>query len=143
MGIRTLVSNLKTHINMKLQITVLFALVAAAAAAKLPMDQYKQQAMAARDNAQSKMADADANAQNMLSQNNIDFDVQSQVDSAMNAFKQNIEAQDFQGQANAAVNNAKKQMNQALKGIENKKLRNNLKNLFTSLQAEASKRWLT
>merc|ERR1712127_445095 len=129
MGIRTLVSNLKTHINMKLQITVLFALVAAAAAAKLPMDQYKQQAMAARDNAQNK-----------LSQNNIDFDVQDQVDSAMTALKQNIEAQDFQGQANVAVKNAKKQMNQALQGIENQKLRKNLKNLFATLQAEASKK---
>merc|ERR1711957_580759 len=99
MGIRTLASNLKTHINMKFQITVLFALVAAAAAAKLPMGEYKQQAMAARDNAQNKMADAVANAQNMLSQNNIDFDVQNQVDSAMTAFKQNIAAQNYQAKA--------------------------------------------
>merc|ERR1712127_14122 len=105
MGIRTLVSNLKTHINMKFQITVLFALVAAAAAAKLPMDQYKQQAMAARDNAQNKMADAVANAQNMLSQNNIDIDVQN-----------------YQAKAQQMANNAKQQMNSALKGIENKKL---------------------
>merc|ERR1711957_1150578 len=129
MGIRTLASNLKTHINMKFQITVLFALVAAAAAAKLPMGEYKQQAMAARDNAQNKMADAVANAQNMLSQNNIDFDVQNQVDSAMTAFKQNIAAQNYQAKA-------QQQMNNALKGIENKKLRSNLKNLFANLQSE-------
>merc|ERR1712127_136384 len=105
MGIRTLASNLKTHINMKFQITVLFALVAAAAAAKLPMGEYKQQAMAARDNAQNKMADAVANAQNMLSQNNIDFDVQN-----------------YQAKAQQMANNVKQQMNNALKGIENKKL---------------------
>merc|ERR1712127_932448 len=102
MGIRTLASNLKTHINMKFQITVLFALVAAAAAAKLPMGEYKQQAMAARDNAQNKMADAVAKAQQM-------------------------------------ANNAKQQMNNALKGIENKKLRNNLKNLLANLQSEGKK----
>merc|ERR1712166_2456 len=126
-------------INMKFQITVLLALVAAAAAAKLPMGEYKQQAMAARDNAQNKMADAVANAQNMLSQNNIDFDVQNQVDSAMTAFKQNIAAHNYQAKAQQMANNAKQQMNNALKGIENKKLRSNLKNLFANLQSEGKK----
>ena len=41
---------------MKLQITVFFAFVAAAAAAKLPIDQFKQQAMSAQEKFQNKIS---------------------------------------------------------------------------------------
>lgn len=124
---------------MKFQITVLFALVAAAAAAKLPIDQYKQQAMAAKNTAENKMSAAVNNAQQMLKENNIDFDVQSQVDSAIQALQKNIEAQNYQAQAEQMAQTAKQQMNKALEGIENQTLRNNLSNLFKNLQSEGKK----
>merc|ERR1739838_263227 len=140
MGIRFLVPNLNRHtltLNMKLQFAILLTIAAFAAANQV--DDLKDQFNAAKGQANSGMNKAIADAQNFLDQQNVQFDVKSQVDNAVAEALNRIKAQKFDQQAATLGKNAKKNVNQALKKIDNQKLRNNLINLLKNVEAEAKK----
>merc|ERR1712127_179026 len=142
MGIRTLVSKLKIHtlgfhnffskiaisLIMRFQIALLFVLVAAATAGSV--DYYRQQASAGKANANIQLADTVEKAQSMLNEKNIGFDVKKHVDRVLDAVQQKTEAQNQVQNLQRQAKTAQGQMNQALNGIKNQKLRWNLKNLL-------------
>merc|ERR1712036_52574 len=127
-----------THsLNMKLQFAILLTIAAFAAANQV--DDLKAKFNAAKGQANSGMNQAINDAQSFLNKQNVKFDVQKQVDSAVAEALNRFKAQKFDQQAQTLEKNARKNVNQALKKIENQKLRNNLINLLKNVESEAKK----
>merc|ERR1711912_194252 len=101
--------------NMKLQLAVLFVCFLAFGSANL------------QQQAQEKINAAIAQSQQILNQNNVDFDVSKFVNQVNQKIQAEAEAQNYQQQANAIIQNSKATIKNALNNSGlNKNVKKNL-----------------
>merc|ERR1712113_199521 len=122
---------------MKLQFAILLTIAAFAAANQV--DDIKAKFNAAKSQGNSAMNKAINDAQGFLDNQNVQFDVQKQVDAAVKEAMSRFQAQKFDQQAATLGKNARNNVKNALKKIENKNLQKNLLNLLKNVESEAKK----
>merc|ERR1711877_21185 len=88
--------------NMKFQLAVLFACFLAFGSANI-----QQQAQEIQQQAQEKINAAIAQSQQILNQNNVDFDVSKFVNQVNQKIQAEAEAQNYQKQAEAIIKNSR------------------------------------
>merc|ERR1712178_358965 len=114
--------------NMKLQLAVLFVCLLAFGSANL------------QQQAQEKVNAAIAQSQQILNQNNVDFDVRKLANQVYQKIQAEASAQNYQQQANNIIKNSKKSIKDALNNSGlNQNVKKNLLNLLKNVEAEAKK----
>ena len=113
---------------MKLQLAVLFACFLAFGSANL------------QQQAQEKVNAAIAQSQQILNQNNVDFDVSNFANQVYQKIQAEASAQNYQQQANNIIKSSKKSIKDALNNSGlNQNVKKNLLNLLKNVEAEAKK----
>merc|ERR1711972_473320 len=121
--------------NMKLQLAVLFACFLAFGSANI-----QQQAQQIQQQAQEKINASIAQSQQILNQNNVDFDVSNFVNQVNQKIQAEAQAQNYQKQAEAIIKNSRDSIKNALKKSQlNQNVKKNLLNLLKNVEAEAKK----
>merc|ERR1712045_957736 len=114
--------------NMKLQLAVFFACFLAFGAANL------------QQQAQDKVNAAIAQSQQILNQNNVEFDVSNFVNQVSQKIQAEAAAKNYQQQAYNIIKDSKKSIKDALNNSGlNKNVKKNLLNLLKNVEAEAKK----
>merc|ERR1712157_304753 len=111
--------------NMKLQLAVLFACFLAFGSANI------------QQQAQERVNAAIGQAQQILSQNNVDFDVSNFVNQVNQKIQAEAEAQNYQEKAEAIIKSSRDSIKNALKKSQlNQNVKKNLLNLLKNVEAE-------